>query len=857
MVRDTPKRIVEFVTNHNRIVVVLLLLVTAGVAGGVTKLELQNSAQLDSDSVGDTEVAQKSEYMNEHYGQSREASNDTASATVYVRAEGGNVLSKQSLLDSLRYQRDVRANESVAAALAGESGVHGVSNVVGARAAGDPAADLDARIEALEALSDDEVSDLVATTLAEGSSALRFMPNDYESGSATAESRRLVFEFEAAAVSNGAAQPPADAQRALYETAGEYATADDGTVFEDSTASEYFTMGQFASRSYYEQMNADVFELILPAALLFILGVLGFAYRDVADVAVGFVGVVVSVLWMFGVLGWLGIPAGMTLVVGPVLITGLSIDYGLHVFMRYREQRGPEEGVREPMGRALSSVGVAFVLVTLTTAVGFLANLTNPFGTIRNLGVGITLGVLSALVVFTTLVPALKVSVDGLLERVGFDRRKPALGHGRYLRAVLGAGVTAARKAAPLVVVVALVAGAGGAAAWTDIDRQAYQTSTGVADWKTELPGPLAWEATDDPYYANQQFVRDSYQSTDRDRRLSAVLVEGNVTDPAALDRVAAGIADAQARDAAFERDGRVRVVSVLSTLESTAAEDEQFAATLREADTDGDGVPDRNVEAVYDGFYATAPEQAGRVLERTDGEYRSLRMLVPVEQGLEVDVRAEAMHGIAGTVEDGGAVTATAVGQATFQNAELGQLADGIFRTMLIALGVIAVVLAVVYRLTEGSATLGALTVVPIALVLGLVLGGMYLTGTPITFVTALLMSLVIGLGVDYNIHVSDRFAQELDRGHDPETALRTAVTGTGGALLGSTLTSGGAFGTLVLHVSPQMRGFGMLVVLGLSLSFVVSVYVFPSMLLLWSRRVDVASVADAESASDATASD
>ncbi len=854
MLRDTPRRIVEFVTNHNRIVVVLMLLLTAGVAGGVTQLEMQGSGQVDSDAVGDTEVAQKNEYINEHYGQNDDnnGSSNATRSTVYVRSEDGNVLSKQSLLESLRYQRDVRDNESVAAALAGENAVLGVSNVVATRATGDSSADLDAQIEALEALSDDEVAELVSATLTEESQVLQLMPNDYEPGTSTAEGRRMVFEFEAGSVTNGMPQPPADAQRALYEGANEYGAATD-----DGASTDYFTMGQFASQSYYQQINTDTIELILPAALLFILGVLGFAYRDLADVLVGFVGVVVSVLWMFGILGWLSIPAGMTVIIGPVLITGLSIDYGLHVFMRYREQRGPDEGVREPMGRALSSVGVAFVLVTITAAVGFLANLTNPFGMIRDLGVGITLGVVSALVVFTTLVPALKVSVDGLLERVGFDRRKTPLGHGRYLRPMLGAGVTAAQKAAPLVIVVALVAGAGGAMAWTDIDRQAYQTSSDVAEWKTELPGPLAWEATDDPYHANQQYVEETYQSTNENRRTTSILVEGDVTDPAALDRVAAGVEDAQTRDAAFERDGRVRVVSVLSVMESTAATDEEFSATLREADTDGDGVPDRNVEAVYDELYATAPEQAGQVLERTDGEYRSLRMLVPVEQGLEVDVRAEAMHGIAGTVEDGGTVTATAVGQATFQNAELGQLADGIFRTMLIALGVIAVVLAAIYRLTEGSATLGALTVVPIALVVGLVLGGMYLTGTPITLVTALLMSLIIGLGVDYNIHISDRFVQELDRGRDPVTALRMAVTGTGGALLGSTLTSGGAFGTLLLHVSPQIRGFGMLVVLGLSLSFLVSVYAFPSMLLLWSRRVDVASLADAESASDATASD
>ncbi|WP_134672185.1 efflux RND transporter permease subunit [Halorussus marinus] len=837
MIRDTLNRLVDVVTDRNRAVLVVMLLLTAGVAGGITQLQMQGSAQTDSDAFGDTQVAQKADYMSRHYGGEENRTANTTRSSVYVRTDGGNVLSKDSLVASLRYQRAVRDNESVAGALAGD-GVLGVSNVVGKRAAGDPSAGLDAQIRALDGLSDREVRQLVADSLAEGSAALQLVPDSYEPGTASAESRRMVFEFETAdGATNRAPAPPADAQRALYEAAQERSEAG------------YFTTGDHAAASYYRQQNADTAELILPAALLFILAVLGFAYRDLVDVVVGFVGVVVSVLWMFGILGWLSIPAGMTAIIGPVLITGLSIDYGLHVFMRYREQRGADEGVRRPMGRALSSVGVAFVLVTVTAGVGFLANITSPMGVIRQLGVGITLGVVSALVVFTTLVPALKVSVDGLLERVGFNRRKPALGKGRYLRPVLGAGVAAARKAAPVVIVLAVVAGAGGAVAWTDIDRQAYQTSSDVAEWKTELPGPLAWEATDDPYYRHQQYVEDAYQSADRNRRMTMILVEGEVTDPAALDRVAAGVEDANGRDAVFERGGGAAVVSPLSVMRSVAATDREFAETLRAADTDGDGVPERDVEAVYAALYDAAPERASQVLERRGGEFRSLRVLVPVEQGLEVDDRAEAMHGIAATVEAGEALTATPVGQATFANAELGQMADGIVRTMLLALGVIGIMLAISYRLTEGSATLGALTVVPIGLVIGLVLGGMYLSGTPVTFVTALLMSLIVGLGVDYNIHVSDRFAQELDRGHAPVAALRNAVTGTGGALLGSTLTSGGAFGTLLLHVSPQIRAFGMLVVLGLSLSFVVSVFVFPSMLLIWARRVGASSLVEADS--------
>jgi len=210
----------------------------------------------------------------------------------------------------------------------------------------------------------------------------------------------------------------------------------------------------------------------------------------------------------------------------------------------------------------------------------------------------------------------------------------------------------------------------------------------------------------------------------------------------------------------------------------------------------------------------------------------------VPVEQGLDVGERGEAMHDLAAEFETDG-VDVTPVGVATLNNAELALLADDILETMLLALAGVLVTLAVVYRFQHGSTLLGIATVVPIALVLGLVFGAMYLLAIPLTFVTALLVSITIGLGIDYNIHISDRFAQELEGGADPTSALYTAVTGTGGALLGSVLTSGAAFATLLLHTSPQIRSFGAIVVLALSLSFLLGVFVLPSLLYVWASRV------------------
>jgi predicted RND superfamily exporter protein len=839
--KDRFEKLARFVTDHNRIVVVVMLLLTAGVGAGVTQLQMGSTAG-GGDAVGDTTVAQKYSYVQSHYAQQNESGGRPAA--VYVRDADGNVLSKQSLLNSLRYQRAVRNNESVAAALPERGGVVGVSNLVGTQLAGSRGASLGDQISALESASESEVEATVTRTLSEGSALLDLLPKEYEPGTASASSRRMVFQFRSQSAGesgdeggeSGRRSSGTPATRALYEAADDEET--------------HFTIGPHARSVSNEQFQQDTFELILPAALVAILAVLAFSYRDLADVIVGFVGVVLSVVWMFGILGWLEIPAGITLVIGPVLIIGLSVDYGLHVFMRYREERAEDEGVREPMTRALSSVGVAVGLVTVTTAVGFLSNVTNEFDLIKDLAVGITLGVVSAFVIFVTVVPALKVSVDGLLERFGFDRRKQSLGKTRLLEPLLASGADLARKAAPVVIVLALVAGAASGLAWTELDRKAFQQGDDeIAEWKQDLPGPLAWETTD--YDRNSDFVNERYRSPDEsDRRISQVLVEGDVTDPRTLERLRSGRERAAESGAVFERSGSVPFVSPMTVMESVAAQNDAFAETFREADTDGDGVPDRNLDAVYAALYDAAPERANRVIERSGGEFRSLRMIVPIQPDAKFETQADEMRAVAAAVggedgdggaggDDGGVLTVTAVGPATISEAESAQTADSILTTLVVALLAVFAMLMVVYRIAEGSATLGAITVVPIALVTAFVVGGMYVLDIALTLFTSLLMSLVIGLGIDYNIHVSDRFAQELSRGEDTYRALREAVTGTGGALLGSTLTSTGAFSALLLAPSPQLRSFGALVVLALSLSFVVSIFVLPSLLSVWSRYV------------------
>jgi len=819
MIRNALQTATEFVADHNRITLLAMVVVSAAVLAGIPMLDTGDQTGADAESFDHLERVEKMTYAEAQYGTNESESNRTVQA-VYVWKEDGNALSRTALLEELRLQQALSENDAVRSALH-EEGIAGLSNLVATRVAEEPNPDLAAQIAALDDASDAAVAQAVETTFAEDPRAARFVPPG-SSGEASSEDRRLLVALGV----DPASDAYADASEAINDAADERSDAG------------FFAVNQQSFTEYNQHFFGEMAQLVLPAALLVILFVLAFSYRDIVDIVVGMTGVGLSVAWMFGIMGWLGVSAGFISIIPAVLITGLSIDFGFHVFNRYREQRGPDEGIRAPMSRGTRLVATALVLVTLTAAIGFLSNLTNPLPVIRDLGVSITLGVVSAFVIFLTVVPALKISIDGLLERFGFDRRKLALGRGRYLRPVLRTTVDLARRAAPAVLVLAILVSAAGGLAWSELDREGFDQDIGeVAEWKQELPGPIGWQV--DPWVERYERTSVYEPASEDDAVQERVLVEGEVTRQTALEDIQAGVERIRTEDESLvvSAEGGPGVRSPVTAMRAVAQRNESFAALLASKDQSGNGVPDTDLEAVYDAFYAADADAASRVLERTDGEYRSALVTLPLDT--EWTERSQTVA----TLETGesemerNGLTATLVGSFAVNEVVLSELIGGILQTMVVALTAIVIVLAIVFRLMHGSATLGAVVAVPIGLVVGLVIGAMYLLEIPLTLLTALLMSLVIGLGVDYNIHIGDRFADELREGKSTFEALDDAVAGTGGALLGSTLTSVGAFSAMLLVPLSQFRGFASIVVVALLIAFLVSLLVLPSALVLWKR--------------------
>jgi uncharacterized protein len=114
-----------------------------------------------------------------------------------------------------------------------------------------------------------------------------------------------------------------------------------------------------------------------------------------------------------------------------------------------------------------------------------------------------------------------------------------------------------------------------------------------------------------------------------------------------------------------------------------------------------------------------------------------------------------------------------------------------------------------------------------------------MGLLGISFDAMTATLTAIAVGVGVPYGVHVTNRFEEDLARCDDADEACRTTLRTTGGALVGSALTTFAAFAVLSFSGLALIGRMGLLGAAGITFALLAAVALQPAALLLWARRL------------------
>ncbi len=554
----------------------------------------------------------------------------------------------------------------------------------------------------------------------------------------------------------------------------------------------------------------------------------------------------------------------VTAAIVPILL-GLCVDFAVHLLSRYNEARGEGLDVEAAAVAAVVGVGPGMLTGALTSSGAFVALATSDFPGFREMGVITGFGLVVALVLTLSVIPALLCH-----PRLPFFRRRARTLPGAGLAAVPGAVV---RMRVPILVGGALLAAftlwASRAIAWS------YDYAE-LLPQDTESTASLRYLTAHTDFSA--EVAATEVRSIEQARSVGAALAA--LPTVARTESLANYLPGAQPEKLAelrklapvVETPLGVRKPLELAALRgglqalADAIDDAVFDA--RRAGSEHADLLDAPRAALADlskALEETPPEAALPRLRRLqetvlDARDRALRLLgahVEAEPMTPGDLLARLPTGMRTRLAnpDGGFAVyiypTDPIGDRAYLTRLVGEMRSvaprvtglpvthlesmdairvGFREAALLALGLVLLLLLLDFR----SLRYALLAAIPLGIGIAWTWGAITAAGIPYNAGNVVALPLLIGIAVDSGVHILHRFRQER------EADVPAVVRHTGRAVTLSGLTTMVGFGALMVARHASMNSFGMVLVFGVSSCLLSAVVFLPALLHVVARPPD-----------------
>ncbi len=582
--------------------------------------------------------------------------------------------------------------------------------------------------------------------------------------------------------------------------------------------------------------TADLGPVLLSALSFYIIAFVvwsagsGKLRRSTADTLLTFATIGFAIQWMNGY-GYLRFEDQSQLVqILPILLIGLGVDYSIHMNTRYRQELHEGRTVDSAAGTAIRTVGIALVLATLTTAVGFLTNVTNDIPALAEFGELAAVGIVFSFLLMLTFVPAVRQILDRRAERNGrLDIAALESGESRALPKLIGRTAALPRRFAVGTLVVALLLTGVGALSMTNLSTKFsfldfVPTTSPLRDTAVTVD-----DRFDFPETTSVLVKGDIATGASWNAMLEAYFATGTVDDVGTVDTPSGP---------APTGSTFIGTMSQFLNPNSPMVDDELFDVALA-AGVNAERVfpPDADLTEFYNVAVANHPVQMASVLAGDDNGYNAALFNFDTTAG--EDGAAVIAAGLNGAFEPVSMSELEAVATSNFiiNNLVVTTLRDSQLSSLLLTMTAALILLVINFYFESRRPMLGVITTLPVAMVVVWVFGLMAAFGIPFGPVTATISALGIGIGIPYMIHVTHRYLEERLEKPDENDAIEHTLTFTGGALAGSAVTTIAGFGILVTSTTIPFRQFGFVIAYTILLALAAAVLVLPSMLVMWDR--------------------
>lgn len=552
---------------------------------------------------------------------------------------------------------------------------------------------------------------------------------------------------------------------------------------------------------YTEQaMKRDLRNLV-PIVVLVIATTLYFTFRSFLGVLVPLLTVGAALTWTVGLMIWYGIPVSMISMAMPVILVTLGIASGIHILNKYLETLGQGMSKESALKETFATITSPVLMAAFTTAAGFASLITAFVQPIKEFGVITAVGVMIAMTLSLSLIPAMLV----LWKKPEVKQEKREAGVlNRFLKTLTQWTISRPAYITAIAVVIVLVFGFG-------------------ATRITLESNIVNYFGANSPVKKGTMVIEEIFGGS---MQISVVVdtgVEDGFKDPAMLEELIV------IQDYLNSWDSINHATSLADVVR-------ELNQALWEGDPEFYAVPETR-EGVAQQLLLFSM-QGGSGLDSLVSYDYSRALVTAQMKTLDAEMLGETIAAVesylAELYRDRSDISVKLVGTPKV----MMRLMNRYVQTQISSLASSSVAVGLIVAALMKSVLLGILSLVPLFFTVLINFGLMGYAGLPLDAVTSIIAGVVIGLGVDYAIHYISRYRLERANGHQMEQALLNTGVSAGRGIFFNALALVIGFMVLVFSHFRAIAVFGFLISVTMVVSSFAALVVIPLLLQYFDRK-------------------
>ena len=546
---------------------------------------------------------------------------------------------------------------------------------------------------------------------------------------------------------------------------------------------------------------------LFPLALV-IIGLIHYeAFRTVQALILPLVTALLAVVWAMGTLGFMKEPFDVFNASTPILILAIAAGHAVQILKRYYEEYAaakkqyPQESAQNLSERAvlssLTKVGPVMIVACTVAALGFFSLMIFEIKSIRIFGIFTGAGVVAALILELTFIPAIRVMLPPPGQKE-LEREHAQSFWDKVVNAFYRLAIHQRKKVYVTSALLIAILSLGGY--WLRIDNSQKEYFYGQIKAKLDDEAINSKMAGTNPFYVLIQGQKEDDIKRPDVLKFMEALQKRLQTEP--LIGKSLSIVDFIKKMNQSINEDKAEFYKVPDSQDLVA----QYLLLYSNSGEPGDF--DSYVDFNYQNAIVTAfsRSDSSAFMERLANDVRSFSK-ENQPPGVTVSV-------------GGGSLGGVALNEIMIREKVLN---------ILQIMGAVFIVSSLVFR----SAAAGFLILVPLIAAVLVNFGVMGLLGIPLQIATALVSAMAVGIGADYGIYMSYRMREELKINSDEKLAIEKAFKSAGKAAVFVSTAVAGGFGVLMLSWGFLIHMWmGFLIATAMLVSSVSALTIFPSLI-------------------------